>query len=78
MRHLTYTGAEAGTYLCLRFRATLGQGTSGEKVPGDTASHFVYTSDEVIASDNTCAGCRHVARCDFDIPCTICEELGYA
>ena len=75
--HLTYTGVNAGTYLCLRYRQQLGSGAFGRRLPGDTAAHFAYAPAEALTAETTCADCRHVAACPALDTCARCAALGY-
>ncbi len=75
--HLTYTGVNAGTYLCLRYRQQLGAGATGRRLAGDTAAHFAYAAPEALTAATTCPDCRHVATCPTPDACTHCAALGY-
>ncbi len=75
--HLTYTGVNAGTYLCLRYRQQLGSGSTGCRLAGDTAVHFAYVATEALTAESTCPDCRHVAACPDPEVCPRCAALGY-
>jgi hypothetical protein len=75
--HLTYTGVNAGTYLCLRYRQQLGSGSRGRREPGDTAAHFAYAAPQLLTAESTCPDCRHVAACPTPETCSRCAALGY-
>ena len=75
--HLTYTGVNAGTYLCLRYRQQLGSPSTGRRLAADTAAHFAYAPTEALTAQRTCPDCRHVATCPTPEGCTRCAALGY-
>ena len=77
MLHLTYTGAQAGTYFCLSYTSVMGHAPSGQRLPGDRASHYAYTSAETLARPDVCPDCLHVSECD-DAACARCAALGYS
>jgi hypothetical protein len=77
MIHLTYTGPEAGAYLCLRYIARIGQPTVGERLPQDKAVHAAYAPEATLASPDLCPDCKHVFDCAGTAGCERCTRLGY-
>lgn len=77
-RHLTYTGVDAGTYLCLRLRKTLGHAPTGVRNAGEQGVHYIYAAAWVLKDSQTCPDCRHVAACPDPTLCRECQGLGYS
>lgn len=78
MIHLTYTGLDAGTYLCLRYRTRLGSGReTAPRAEGDEGVHAGLAPEAILTSPDLCPDCNHVFRCPVP-DCPRCLALGYA